>query len=368
MKVSRCKRGFTLVELLVVIAIIGILIALLLPAIQAAREAAWRAACLNNLKQIGLAFQNMHSALSRFPTGVHVRKDVNGDIDNLEGFSWCVDILPYIEAGAVYDILDLKIGVPLGPSLADMATNNPGGLQALGTIIGGFHCPSFGGTEHVSPSNQNEAITNYKGLAATCPESLAFGTPGPQTAGSGYFDNVTRHPDGTVFPGSKIGLKSLTVDGSSRTALVGESKEQYLARWTVGVETIMVGIPPGFGPGFLIDQNQSLAYYHPPNYIANRFWDDSTIAPTDDVTYLSWKYEDPAKGPYNDGGVMLSAPFPPQESGLTYGPSSDHPGVTNHVFADGSSHSIANVIDQALYMFMITRANGDPMPGVIDTQ
>ncbi len=96
MKVVRRNRGFTLVELLVVIAIIGILIALLLPAIQAAREAARRAACLNNLKQIGLAFQNMESALKKFPTGVH---RPTGQSDS--GWSWCIDILPYMEAAPV---------------------------------------------------------------------------------------------------------------------------------------------------------------------------------------------------------------------------------------------------------------------------
>jgi len=106
---SKPQTGFTLVELLVVIAIIGILVALLLPAIQAAREAARRMQCTNNLKQMGLALQNYHSARNHFPPGALVTA---GALDSGTGVyaptktGWSIEILPYMEDQNLYSLLD----------------------------------------------------------------------------------------------------------------------------------------------------------------------------------------------------------------------------------------------------------------------
>src|SRR5438270_10217580 len=98
MRTRIARTGFTLVELLVVIAIIGILVALLLPAIQAAREAARRSQCQNHLKQIGLALQNYHTARNHFPKGF-----VSTGSGAIEAWAWSTFLLPYLEEQAIFD-------------------------------------------------------------------------------------------------------------------------------------------------------------------------------------------------------------------------------------------------------------------------
>src|SRR5262249_41363098 len=97
---SKTRRAFTLIELLVVIALIAVLIGLLLPAVQRVREAASRAQCLNNLKQIALAAHNYHGANEKFPIGVHLPVDVGGRPTG--GTNVWVELLPHIEQGNLY--------------------------------------------------------------------------------------------------------------------------------------------------------------------------------------------------------------------------------------------------------------------------
>jgi prepilin-type N-terminal cleavage/methylation domain-containing protein len=105
MRNSLRRRGFTLIELLVVIAIIGVLVGLLLPAVQAAREAARRIQCTNNLKQMGLALQNYHDAIGAFPPGYISRRGPDGD--NIgPGWGWGAMILPQIEQGIVFNSIN----------------------------------------------------------------------------------------------------------------------------------------------------------------------------------------------------------------------------------------------------------------------
>jgi prepilin-type N-terminal cleavage/methylation domain-containing protein len=100
------QDGFTLVELLVVIAIIGLLIALLLPAVQQARESAQRAGCANNLKQIGLGLQNYYDVHKAFPIGCYQWRP-NGNTTNLQ-LAWSAYLLPFVGEEAIYQWLDLK--------------------------------------------------------------------------------------------------------------------------------------------------------------------------------------------------------------------------------------------------------------------
>ena len=128
----RGRLGFTLVELLVVIAIIGILIALLLPAVQSAREAARRSQCTNNMKQIGLAIHNYHDTYRGFFGGANISCTVlTGALIPYTTTAWSTAILPFMEEGNVYDMYNMNV------SCYDVL-NQP----AVSAIIGGYMCPS----------------------------------------------------------------------------------------------------------------------------------------------------------------------------------------------------------------------------------
>ena len=325
---------------MVVLPIIGL--AVLLPLIQAGRERARRTRCINNLKQLGFGAQNMESALGRLPSSCRVKKDAEGNILSLDGWSWCIDMLPYLGAG------DLPPdGVPLEPS-ADGSTLH---ADLLASLVLEFHCPSFEGSPYVDEKTKAEAITNYKVIGATHLESLNVASPNPTVPR--YAPDSDRHPDGVIYPGSRHGTNDIT-DGTSQTLLLVESVEQNVARWTVGNETCVVALPPT-----VTFEKVAASYWHPTGYTENRFWSNSTIPAANNKTYLNWDYDAIA---YDDGGI--STPSTAASGPIKYGPSSHHSGVTNHGFADGSVHSISNDIDAALYMFMATRNNSDPMPSV----
>jgi prepilin-type N-terminal cleavage/methylation domain-containing protein/prepilin-type processing-associated H-X9-DG protein len=138
----RAQRGFTLIELLVVIAIIAVLIALLLPAVQAAREAARRTQCVNNLKQIGLAFANYESANSIFPLGAMTAVDSIqnsgwGPQTQNNGVSWVALTLPYLEQNNIYSSINFQVHILDGLAQPDFAT-------AWYTKISVLQCPSDG--------------------------------------------------------------------------------------------------------------------------------------------------------------------------------------------------------------------------------
>ncbi len=331
------------VGLLMLLCVVAVPLLLLFPALGASREAARRAACLNNLKQVGLGFQNMESAIKKFPPSCHVTKDENGKITSMDGWSWCVDVLPYMEQRPLWGTLDTVDGLPLDG-------NEPHQL-ALGTIVSEFHCPSFAGWDYVNQATEAEAITNYKAMGGTHLESHNVASLNPTTPR--YAPEPTepkRHPDGGTFPGSTHGVSGF-MDGSSCTIIVVETKEQNVARWTVGNETCVVGLPP------VVTFATENPFWHPTGYTPRMHFEESTIPVGMRQTYLGWDYD---SNPYGDGGV--STPSAAASGPIKYGPSSDHSGVTNHVFADGSVHSIRNSIDPALYMFLITRNNGDPTP------
>ena len=267
------RRGFTLVELLVVIAIIGILIALLLPAVQAAREAARRLQCSNNLKQLGLALHNYAAAVSAFPPGCIVAPDSipGGGYDAREeavngphGTSWILQILPYIEQGSLFDQWDFTKGVVGNEAVAK-------------TDIAMLYCPSRRNTvrsEDVPAMLENwtSGGNDYGGCISAANSFWNNGTGG-SPPDCGHWLNWSGHHDGGsegrsdligMFAPNKSVRFSDIRDGTSNTIMTGELqrlRETQCPSWSedgwavAGISTLFntdhtAGSPGGMNNGF----------------------------------------------------------------------------------------------------------------------
>jgi prepilin-type N-terminal cleavage/methylation domain-containing protein/prepilin-type processing-associated H-X9-DG protein len=206
------RFGFTLVELLVVIAIIGVLVALLLPAVQTAREAARRMQCTNHLKQIGLAIQNYHDIQGCFPSGfLFQAPGMNGRGDRpnrAAGFSWHTLILPQLEQANLYNSLNFGLGMWQQPNRTIIATPlkvavcpsavNPTKNFRVGTSgdPNGFEDPGI-------------AVTNYVGSCGSFVQSA-------------YYDQPEPRRNGIIIEDSNLRMSNV-IDGTSNTFLAGET-------------------------------------------------------------------------------------------------------------------------------------------------
>ena len=217
-------RGFTLVELLVVIAIIGILVGLLLPAVQAAREAARRMQCQNNLKQLGLSFHNYESATKRFPGGV-------GPFGCCWG-TWQVGVLPYMEQSAMFSIYQNYGGSDATGIRYAGAANRPVTSSRIPTLT----CPSDTPNAPIGASATLAAITNHnygvnygntsflQGTLPTTPPTLFLGAPFRIYTGSTGDDGPTTPAQALTWTrvyGKPVSLAEIT-DGTSNTLMAAE--------------------------------------------------------------------------------------------------------------------------------------------------
>lgn len=243
MKRQNQSRGFTLVELLVVIAIIGILIGMLLPAVQQVREAARRATCMNQIRQIALAVHNYESAHKHFPTaGDHSQgfeNEPNRPGTKFENWGWGYQILPFIEQNNLYDLRETQ-------------GRSAGAGQMLNLQVPIYNCPSRGNRFSLTAWGDSHALGDYAGVMSswnfgwryggwsgfnwrdqqsTQPESQEIWRGIIVKAHNSYVDSGVR----TYQEYGEIGFGALT-DGSSNTFLFGEKSVQA-TRYTIPVGT-----------------------------------------------------------------------------------------------------------------------------------
>jgi prepilin-type N-terminal cleavage/methylation domain-containing protein len=235
------QPGFTLVELLVVIAIVGVLVALLLPAIQAARESARRAQCQNNIKNVALAVLNYESARKKFPPGMTFdaaiyRDKIHNQLKEY-GPNWIIYSLPYLEQQVTYNAFNLKL--PINNEGAGVSTSDTRNRRARGTVIPVLLCPtdSFNQSPYAGKivfHGDNWARGNYAGnsggnfiggggCSPRSGETIPACTKGPDATGSippddGWANDLRR---GVMGVNTSVEMAQIT-DGSTKTILIGE--------------------------------------------------------------------------------------------------------------------------------------------------
>ena len=240
------RRGFTLVELLVVIAIIGILVGLLLPAVQAAREAARRMQCSNNVKQLSLAFHNYHDTFRNFPINFAWRSRPGlgggGPAISDTGKSWLQMVLPFIEQTSLFNSIDFRFGLRVTGGIPGDAAAIQRNRAAAATVIQTYLCPSDGQHENGLLSQRSDtvastelwAVTNYKACAGSNWNAGVFawtnnlgGRNGGNSDGLNAGNGVLCSNQQNTNPITR--MRDLT-DGTSNTFIIGEALPN-LSQW-----------------------------------------------------------------------------------------------------------------------------------------
>ena len=347
------RSGFTLVELLVVIAIIGILIGMLLPAVQMVRAAARRTSCANNIRQVALAFHNYESAFGEFP----VNQIGPGVGSTSEGFgpgyySWMVPLLPYVEQNNVYDLFDLTVNNGDGDDYK-VSDTHPN-AAAVSTLISVFLCPSDEPNRNNSVilGSANPAPSNYVGNAGW--PSYATGYAGERIAPGAHNGVIPLvHPsDNVLWHGSsEVGFQTI-VDGSSNTALISER----LIQPGNSADAINNGddrlrslhILERFETLPEIREQMSSTHAHVfQSAHLGRSW--SSGSPLVAPTYMHVQRPNQLMGHYNTSI---------DEGDFVITPSSQHPGGVNLAMVDASVHFVANTVSEEVWWAVGGRDDG----------
>ena len=377
------SRGFTLVELLVVIAIIGVLVALLLPAVQAAREAARRTQCINNLKQMGLGAANYESARGVFPPG-RLRPDwsFNG-MERAVGystypavppsgqkfgfFSVHIWLLPYMEANNVYNLIDFNIGQSKKMTTGGTNPINPH-FEAYATAQGLFICPSDPSPEQIISENSYRsnlggstpyagAIVNEEVLPPIPVDPFALSSEGLPAGGNGAFSMGEK--------GLRAGEYS---DGLSNTAffserLMGSGGEGGVEQRN---KTAIITAMPRSNELETVDTwfnncisaqsgRDSFDFFDAGRWPSGSDWSNGWPFAGYDAT--QYNHVAPPNWENIDCGTNSSIPDAPDEHAII-APRSEHPGTVVVVFGDGHTAIISDDIDLATWRALGSR-NGE---------
>lgn len=330
-------QAFTLVELLVVIAIIGILVALLLPAVQAAREAARKSSCQNNLKQIGLAHQMHHQATGHLPYG----------LADWEGEYWQYPLLPFIEDEVVKKLSTIGNGNNYfwghyGPYAHPPVDQLHSNIRMIETVIPVFRCPSMGMPEHQLDMCEDPGylvMNRVPGSYIGCASGLIILQSQLRTQ-AGIADGVLFAMPSVNYV-AELGVQFREVtDGLSKTMLVGEAVHDVRAQEEIGStrpETSSVGNRKdhwyigGDAGDMGRDYSEALGSTGVPMNLQNRF---RNVTPCDGLNRIDCE--------------MLQISF-----------GSTHPGGMQYVRCDGSVDFAEESVDEVVWREMGTRASKD---------
>jgi len=321
---AKPRTGFTLVELLVVIAIIGVLVALLLPAVQAAREAARRTQCNNNLRQFALAMHNYHGAHGSLPTGADCPKTGGGCVTIYGCQNWFTSVLPYLELGPMYEQMDLTVGTNEGP--------NPGLI--IDWEAGNLACPS---------DPLSGLLSHQRFSGSSCPEGIHIAGPfDSRSMGATYMPSAGPvHISGgcpePAWPDER------NCQSTSMGALDAGAPGMFAAGWeSYRFKDCTDGLSNTFLMGETLPARRIHAFYfHSHSHLAS-----NNLPPN------YWRIN-----PMNCPDEWTGMP-PGCHIGMS-GFNSLHPGGVHMAMADGSVHFVGEFIDYRTWVFLGDKEDGE---------
>jgi prepilin-type N-terminal cleavage/methylation domain-containing protein/prepilin-type processing-associated H-X9-DG protein len=323
---NRNRSGFTLIELLVVIAIIAVLIALLLPAVQSAREAARRAQCVNNLKQMGLALHNYVDGNLVFPMDRYNGPAFGEVVYGLDCYSAHCRVLPYMEQTPLFSTFNFNIN-----------QTDPANSTGVATTVQSYICPSdMGGNPPVGWARTNYHVNEGPQLCWLWGPSDMFSANTTMPA-----------PNGAFFTNYAYPISSFT-DGLSNTALMSE---RLVGDFSSAVVTIRSDLfLPGTAPTSISDAISQCLAINPTNLAFQGL--NNSGAPWAWVNNCETTYQQIT--PPNTISCMFPANWRIKD-----GASSQHPGGVNVLFGDGSVRFIKDSVSMATWQALGSRNGGE---------